>query len=564
MPELSSNMAIDKTTGKGCAQSIVSKVITDRLIADGIMGKPIYRKYNRSICWLLKVVNISEPYVMMSKGDEKSAEKPLWLPSFIDAETWTKAVSKFRTSVELCQNVEQCFLPEIDEYVQNIPNEKLLSITRDFLIEHGVVNVPISQRAGKTFYFNENEIYSLDKQSSLFPYEKHIRYNLFAIRGKTCFNMRVWQKAVSRFEVGMTLNECISLFLSTELEHRLPQELSPVEKLIQYISPPVYERVPENKDESTFDRIRITVGLPRYRFSSWETLQNKVEAQEMTMGEFISLAAQDELHPRSPELDPELQAEVMAYLEDSDITVDEFIAMAIQNELHPLIPGIDDALEAEIQAYLEENEMDIGDFIANAAQNELHPKTHEPEVNSMEKEPTRTLAFQVPESLYQRVNAYKQRHQITLRKFVLGLIEEELENDEDLVRKQQEDARAAEDESHDEDLSEDDEAPVSEDSPEVEQEDEPEETAAVGDFEGGSDEQDEGELEQDEPPDTAGDEEEISDLHEDYPDRGYVEGELGAAVEVAPMPDFGEEDGPAFPEPDDEEEQDYGGMEMSM
>ena len=102
---------------------------------------------------------------------------------------------------------------------------------------------------------------------------------------------------------------------------------------------------------------------------------------------------------------------------------------------------------------------------------------------------------------------------------------------------------------------------MSENGPEVEQGDKPEETAAVGDFEGGSDEQDEGELEQDEPPDTTGDKEETYDFHEDYPDRGYVEGELGAAVEVAPMPDFGEEESPAFPEPDDEEEQDYG---MSM
>lgn len=286
-----------------------------------------------------------------------------------------------------------------------------------------------------------------------------------------------------------------------------------------------------------------------------------LEAQEMTMGEFIARAAQDELHPRSSELDPELQAEVMAHLEDSDITVDEFIALAVQNELHPQIPGIDDALKAEIQAYLEENEMDIGDFIANAAQNELHPKTHEPEVNSMEKEPTRTLAFQVPESLFERVKQYLERNNMTQKAFVIGLIEDELDRDEDLVRKQQENARAAEEEEPDEGLSEGGETPVSENGPEVEQGDKPEETAAVGDFEGGSDEQDEGELEQDEPPDTTGDKEETYDFHEDYPDRGYVEGELGAAVEVAPMPDFGEEESPAFPEPDDEEEQDYG---MSM
>ena len=40
---------------------------------------------------------------------------------------------------------------------------------------------------------------------------------------------------------------------------------------------PVYERVPGNHNEATFDRIRITVGLPRYQFDSWEALQKEVK-----------------------------------------------------------------------------------------------------------------------------------------------------------------------------------------------------------------------------------------------------------------------------------------------
>ena len=65
--------------------------------------------------------------------------------------------------------------------------------------------------------------------------------------------------------------------MATELEHHVPQEPSPVERLVQYISPPVYERFPENKDESTFDCIRLTVGLPTYQYDSWEALQNEVK-----------------------------------------------------------------------------------------------------------------------------------------------------------------------------------------------------------------------------------------------------------------------------------------------
>jgi hypothetical protein len=65
--------------------------------------------------------------------------------------------------------------------------------------------------------------------------------------------------------------------MATELVHHVRREPSPVERLVQYISPPVYERFPENKNESTFDRIRMSVGLPAYQYGSWETLQSEVK-----------------------------------------------------------------------------------------------------------------------------------------------------------------------------------------------------------------------------------------------------------------------------------------------
>lgn len=74
--------------------------------------------------------------------------------------------------------------------------------------------------------------------------------------------MTVWRKAVSQFEVGATLKECIEIFLNTELVQKAPQEPSPIDSLVQRIYPPIYERVPENRDKTTFDYIRMTVGLP--------------------------------------------------------------------------------------------------------------------------------------------------------------------------------------------------------------------------------------------------------------------------------------------------------------
>ena len=115
------------------------------------------------------------------------------------------------------------------------------------------------------------------QRQSYFLIQKRLHADMLAVRGETCFNMRVWNKAVSQFKVGATLEEYIEIFLKTALACAVPQELTPIDQLMQYIASPVYERDSENTDEATFDHIRITVGLPRYRFNSWETLQNEVK-----------------------------------------------------------------------------------------------------------------------------------------------------------------------------------------------------------------------------------------------------------------------------------------------
>lgn len=85
-------------------------------------------------------------------------------------------------------------------------------------------------------------------------------------------------------------------------------------------------------------------------------------------------------------------------------------------------------LHAELKSYLEVHSMTTGEFIALAVDNELHPKIQIKEEQPMEN--MRTLAFQVPESLFQRVKAYLERNHMTQKQFVIGLIEAELEQDE--------------------------------------------------------------------------------------------------------------------------------------
>ena len=262
-------MTIDKTTGKGCALSIASKAITRKLIDEGITNRVIAKKlYKRYYVWL-RVVDSGAGTYVSSQRVGWVPEEPLWVPSFIDPEIWARAVSKFSIRRRLDDNVAQYLFPEMEESLNHISDQELVSVTRDFLLEHGVINQPIQQHRGKTYYFDENEVYSLD-ETGLFPYEGQLKWNIFKITGPEIvfFNNIVWLKAASRFEVGMTLRECIGIFLKTELIYQSPQEPTPIDQLAQYINRPIYERVPENRNEATFDRIRITVGLPRYRFQS--------------------------------------------------------------------------------------------------------------------------------------------------------------------------------------------------------------------------------------------------------------------------------------------------------
>ena len=61
---------------------------------------------------------------------------------------------------------------------------------------------------------------------------------------------------------------------------------------------------------------------------------------------------------------------------------------------------IDADLHAEVRQYLEANNMTMAEFITQALDDELHPKFQK-EDTKMEN--TRTIAFQVPEDLFQRL-----------------------------------------------------------------------------------------------------------------------------------------------------------------
>ncbi len=119
---------------------------------------------------------------------------------------------------------------------------------------------------------------------------------------------------------------------------------------------------------------------------------------------------------------------------------------------------IDTDLHAEVRKYLDAHEMTMAEFVTMALQDELHPKNMMKEGTTMEK--TRTLAFQIPEELYLRIKDYLQRNNMTQRQFVIGLIEDELQREQDELEAESE-AVSDEDEDEDEDTAEEKETDIS-------------------------------------------------------------------------------------------------------
>lgn len=89
---------------------------------------------------------------------------------------------------------------------------------------------------------------------------------------------------------------------------------------------------------------------------------------------------------------------------------------------------IDAELHAQVSQYLKDHNMTMTEFVSLALDDELHPKYQIKEGNNMAN--TRTIAIQVSEDLFQRIKEYLHRNNITQRQFLIGLIEDELERDQ--------------------------------------------------------------------------------------------------------------------------------------
>lgn len=97
------------------------------------------------------------------------------------------------------------------------------------------------------------------------------------------------------------------------------------------------------------------------------------------------------------------------------------------NEKKGITVKIDAGLHAEVRQYFESHGMTMAKFVTQALHDELHPKINMAEGKNMGN--MRTLAFQVPEELFQQIKDYLQRNNMTQKEFVIGLIKTEINRD---------------------------------------------------------------------------------------------------------------------------------------
>ena len=146
---------------------------------------------------------------------------------------------------------------------------------------------------------------------------------------------------------------------------------------------------------------------------------------------------------------------------------------------------IDADLHAEVKAYVESQGLTMAEFVSKALDDELHPKMNMNGGTTMEK--MRTMAFQVPEDLFQKIKDYLNRNHMTQKDFVLGLITKEI--DRDLAARQEAAERAVTAEEQDtEEYGEQDDDELSEDSDEDYEDDEDDELNEDSEYDDDEDE----------------------------------------------------------------------------
>lgn len=190
---------------------------------------------------------------------------PILSPSFIPKAMWDRMVgtlleqsTKHRTKSNVW--LRQYLFPLIDDQEAFIANtvtmEKLYEVfaarIHSYRLESGIT--PLRAVGETLYYFDEHDI--LRRRSDL-PY----RWLSGFKASMTDLEISYWDLSMTRMKEGMSMRQCVDVALNGSPKRPEKGRYTEFERLAQKIFEPEFERVPENTDRRTFDRVRVAVGI---------------------------------------------------------------------------------------------------------------------------------------------------------------------------------------------------------------------------------------------------------------------------------------------------------------
>ena len=258
-------------TGMDCVTRILADTYAKQLMEQGIANKPL--------CWKPLKVHYACGYVstsgfyILSKKDLRRAPGPqseLWQPAEVPQEIWRQAVQKF-TRAELSENLLRHLFPLLGDLRNLVPYEELVTLVEKYLLEQGIMGQPLRKKNDTVYCFEGQGIYTSHKMSQ----EQVTKISRWELWHPGTINQNVWTKALNQCCEGTTLCEFVDLFLHTKLIAVRPN-YSYLDRLVTRIERSSIERVPENENTNTFDRVRVYVNLSHTMYPSAKELLDAV------------------------------------------------------------------------------------------------------------------------------------------------------------------------------------------------------------------------------------------------------------------------------------------------
>ena len=245
---------------------------------EGLLGAPVRRC--RQGYWYF---NPSQHYALSLTGPYTS--RALWRPSFLPSELWDQAVLRFVRGDLLRTCLSRSLLPILDRpdaLFRYLYYDRPLACS---FVDRGILETPIHITEQHLYFFDGDGIYARRPRPP-----SGAELQLWHESYQNDLDQRSWLTAVRQcFRPGMTLEACLDTFLAVQCEPEpaVPATYFDIERFVQRISRPSFEREPENQNRRTFDRIRIQVDLPVYRYPTFSSLAAAVRKHKHAIDQMV-------------------------------------------------------------------------------------------------------------------------------------------------------------------------------------------------------------------------------------------------------------------------------------